>query len=182
MLKRSRLPGWQEILPVFSLVLFVVFSWTILRMMFQIPSWLMSHTKYGLFSLSVYVFAFALFESLLLTGFVVLICLLFPSAYFKEHFVSQGSLVVLTCTAWAIAAQFMREAIRTSSSMAIILLILVFLLSILAVTLLSKWVLGKLSRVNASIVSLVERTTIFAWIYIPIGLFSVVVVFFRNIL
>lgn len=178
----SRFPGRQEIVPVLSLILFVVYSWTIFRMIYQVPSWLMSHTKYGLFSLSVYVFAFALLESLLLTGFILLICLVFPRPYFKEHFVSQGSFIVLTCTAWAVAAQFLREGIRTSSLTEIILFILVFLLSIMVVTILSKWLLVKLPRLDEVIVSLVERTTIFAWIYVPIGLFSTVVVFIRNIL
>lgn len=150
-------------------------------MLYQIPSWLLSHSKNGLFSLSVYVFSFALLESLIVMGFVLLLSLALPKPLFRERFVAQGSLVVLASTFWAVIAQLYREKIIQSSINEIIVYIIIYVLSLLLITILARYLLGRFRRVGSWIVIFAERTTVFAWIYIPLGIVSVIVVFFRNI-
>jgi hypothetical protein len=178
----SRLPSWHELLPVLSLVVFIVYSWTIFRMLYQIPSWLLSHSKHGLFNLAVYVFSFALLESLVMTGFVLLLCLLLPGPILRERFIPQGTVAVIACTAWALVAQFFREEIGNSSLAEIAVYISIFILSLLLLMILTKRLLIKFGRVGDQITSFTERTTVFAWIYIPLGLFSTIIVIARNIL
>lgn len=150
-------------------------------MLYQIPSWLLSHSKNGLFSLSVYVFSFALLESLIVMGFVLLLSLALPKPLFRERFVAQASLVVLASTFWAVIAQLYREKIIQSSINEIIVYIIIYVLSLLLITILARYLLGRFRRVGSWIVIFAERTTVFAWIYIPLGIVSVIVVFFRNI-
>lgn len=182
MANQSRFPTRQEILPVFSLVLFIVYSWTIFRMLYQVPSWLLSHSKHGLFSLSMYVFSFALFESLVILGLVLLLSLTLPKRLFRERFVAQGSLVILALTIWALVAQFFRAEISDSTSKEIIVYGIIFILSLFLITVLAKYLLVRFKRGGEWIASFAERTTVLAWIYIPLGIFSTIVVFFRNIL
>lgn len=166
---------------MFSLILFIVFSWAIFRMLFQIPSWIMSHSKSGIFFLASYVFSFALLESVLLFTFLLLICFILPQRIFRERFVAQGSLVILACTAWALFLQFQGEALTKIGLSELTTWIIVFFLSLLLITLVSYFLFKKYNRIQSALEALADRMTVFAWIYVPVGLVSITIVIIRNI-
>lgn len=177
----SKIPSSQEILPVFSLILFVVFSWTIYRMLFQIPSWLYSHTKSGIFFLAAYVFSFALLESILLLLGILIVCLILPRWLFRDRFVPQSSLVIILLSIWALVVQFQRESLAKLELPQLIVGVSLFILSLLVVAFISYLVLRRFEKVESAINRGVDRMTVFAWLYAPIGIISIIIVAVRNI-
>ena len=168
-------------MPVFSLILFIVFSWAIFRMLFQIPSWLYSHTKTGILFLAAYVFAFSLIESLLLLGFLLLLCFILPQRLFRGRFISQGGLLVLTCTAWALLLQYQRESFGQSYVLELSGWLLLFLLSLLAILFASSYLFQRFNRMQTALETIADRMIVFAWLYVPVGILSSAIVILRNI-
>jgi hypothetical protein len=178
----DKIPTRYEILSVYSLILFIVFSWTIFRILFQIPSWLYSHSKTGIVFLAAYVFSFALFESTLLLSFILLVSLILPAYIFRERFVAQGSLLVFACTAWALIVQFQREYLVKRDLLELGIWILVFLLSLLIILFFSNLLMRRNKKAQTLIEAFTDRMIIFAWLYIPVGLIALTIVMVRNII
>ena len=178
----SKIPTRREFLPVFSLILFIAYSWTIYRMLFQIPSWLYSHSKTGIFFLAVYVFAVALIESLLLFGFVLFVSLIMPRRIFRDQFIAQGSLVVIACTIWALILKFQSESSGSRDLIEVSAWILIFLLSLLLIAVVSSFLMQRYPRGKSMLEAIADRMIIFAWIYVPVGLVSLAIVLVRNLI
>ena len=177
----SKFPNSQESLPVFSLILFIVFSFTTFRMLFQIPSWLNSHSTTDIFFLASYVFAVALIECLLLFGFILLINFILPGKFFRAHFVAQGSLVITICTIWALILKFITPGYEFANLQEPLGWLLIFMLSLLIILLAGSFLLRRYQQIEDLVDSLADRMVIFAWIYAPIGLISLCIVLIRNI-
>ena len=177
----SKIPSRQEILPVFSLILFIVFSWTIYRMLFQIPSWLYSHTKSGIFSLAAYVFAFAFFESIILLLFILILNFVLPRYLFRDLFVAQSSLVIVASAIWALVVQFQRESLADFDLPQLFAWLFLYLLSLLLITVVFYVLLRRFERAKMVIETIADRMVVFAWLYVPVGLVSLVIVIVRNI-
>ena len=83
---KLKLPTRQEVLPVFSVIIFFVFTWTLYTMFYYLPSWLGDMYTRDILILSTYSFAFALLESLIVLGVMVVLALLLPARFFKDKF------------------------------------------------------------------------------------------------
>jgi len=164
------------------LILFFVYSWTIYRMLFQIPSWLYSHSKTGIFFLVAYVFAVALIESLFLFGFILLVNLILPRRLFRDQFIAQGSLMVIACTIWALILKFQNASSGLRNLLEVSAWILVFILSLLIIAVVSSFLMQRYQRVKSVLEAIADRMIIFAWIYVPVGLVSLAIVLVRNLI
>ena len=178
----TKFPNRQELLPVFSLILFIVSSWTIFRMFFQIPSWLFSHTKLDMFFLAAYVFAFALMESVILLGFILLINLILPRRFLKDQFVAAGSLLVIACTIWALVLQYQADGFGRRTILELSAWLFLFFFTLILLSFGANFIINRYNRVRDALEAIADRTVIFAWIYIPVGIISLGIVFVRNIL
>ncbi len=87
---KSRFPNRREILPVFAVFLFFGFSWALYRMFWYVPSWLEYLNIWKVLTISAYVMAFGLAESIFMTGGLVLFSLFFPDRVFKKHYILLG--------------------------------------------------------------------------------------------
>lgn len=180
-LLRSRLPGRSEALPVFSLAIFYIFSWTIFRMFYELPSWLYYLSLFNILVLVAYSMMFALLESVLLFSFTCLVSLILPENLFRARFVAQGSLLVsLVCFA-AVTAQRRLGWLLQMQAWQTIVVPLAFILVSIALLVLSAWLFKRVPRIPALIQGLSERMSVFAYLYLPLGLLSLVVVIFRNL-
>ena len=177
----NKIPTRKEILPVYSLILFIVFSWSIFRILFQIPSWLYSHSKTGIVVLGAYVFSFALIESALFLAFILLVNIILPHYVFHDRFTAQGSIVILACTAWALIVQFQKGFLIKRDLPELVVWICLFTLSLVLISFISYFLLHRNKTLEPAIESLTDRMVVFAWIYIPVGLISFVIVLVRNI-
>lgn len=165
----------------FSLVLFVSFSWTLYRMFWQIQSWLFTVSLGVVLVLAAYALAFALIESVIVMGLMVFLSLLLPARVFKAQFVAQASAVFSIIVLGAVALQRNLALFNKLALIELIAYPLLFFTLVIILAFVFSFLFKRFSALPALINTLADRMIVFSYIYIPLGLFSLAVVIFRNI-
>jgi len=178
---RARLPSRQQVFPVFSVIVFVVFSWTLIREFFQVPSWMKYMNLGDILVITAYVLAFALFESLLILGFLSLLSLIFPVKIFRDNFITQACTLVLAASIGAVVLQENIDLVYHLKIRELIFYPLVMLLGVVILVFVLAFVFDRLSAITRLITTIADRMTIFSFLYVPLGLIALVVVIIRNI-
>jgi hypothetical protein len=178
---KARLPSRQEALGVFSVIVFIVFSWTLYRVFWWLPSWLEYLSIWNILIIVAYVLAFALFESLAVMGLIVVLGLLLPKRYFKDQFIIQGS--ALSVALGVIAFLVQRDVSRIYKlelwqTLAYPVLVLVVAS---ALALMISFIFKRVAFLSRLTLAVAERMTIFAYLYVPLGLIGLLVVVARNL-
>lgn len=168
-------------LPVFSVILFVVFSWTLYQMFRQVPSWLYYFNIYNILTISAYVLSFALLESLFMLGLVLVLSLVFPVRLFKDQFVPQASAQVLWMSAAALVLQNKIDLFSKVETHLLIVVPLVVLACLAVSIILFSWIFARLDFLSRWLGVIAERMVVFSYIYGPLGLISLVVAILRNL-
>jgi hypothetical protein len=178
---KAKLPSRREVLPVFSVILFFIFSWALYRMFYQVPSWLFFLNIWNILVLAAYVMAYALFESAVILGFIVLLSLILPKKFFKDNFTALGSLIVLTMSIGAYLIQRKIGILYRLELEQLIIYPILILAAFVVLGVVFSFVLNRFNAAKRLVEAVADRMTIFAYIYIPLGLLSLVVVLARNI-
>jgi len=179
---KSKLPLRKELLAVFSTEVFITFSWSIYRMFFQVPSWLFYLTLNDILWISAYVVGFALLESALLLGFMVLLSILYPQKHFKSKFVAQSTLILLVLTVGAMLYQQNIGMLKWWGWLELLIFILAFIASLTLLVLSISFLFDRLARLKGLLEAVSRSATVFSLIYIPLGVLGLIVMLFRNLL
>ena len=178
---RSKLPNINEVLPVFSLILFLLFSWILYRLFWHTPSWLYYLKIKNIAIIYSYALSYALFESLIFILFIIFLSLILPVQIFKSNFIAQGSAVVIyICTA-AILVQRKMRVIYLLDLWELIVFPIVFLISIFAFILITNFIFKRFKQLSKWVEIVAERISVFLYIYIPVSIIGAAVVFIRNL-
>lgn len=172
----KRFPSLKQLAPVYSVIVIVVYGFSLIRFFWRVPS-LINYSTVGqvgvIFS---YMVAVNLIESLMIICAPILLSLFLPSKWFYDQFVARGVLLVSLGLGYAgyIASHintvdpFPYILFRWSPAVFIAILLLVFLLA-------------QISFLRRSLEWLAEQLEVFLLISIPLSLVSVVVLLLRNI-
>lgn len=183
---RKNLPIRTDIIKVFNIVLFVVFSWSIRGFLFEIPAFLLYLGLPDIAQILFYMLAFALLESILVTGGLVLVSLILPSNWFKSGFAYKGFLIILAATISLILFQgyykigFFQNLMRNDYS-DFVPILAGLVISIVALSILF-WLFHIKPRLQKYLSALIEQFSVFGYIYLPLGVIGFLVVIIRNIL
>ena len=150
-------------------------------MFFQLPSWLSYLSLTNVLSLSAYVLMFALFESLFLLGILLVFGAILPKSWLRKDFAVQGSTLTGVAALGAYLVQRKVGLLYKLSPEQLLLNTLLSLLGLILTLAISAFVYQRLPRLQSWVRSLSERMTVFAYIYIPLGVLSLVVVILRNL-
>ncbi|MFC2052902.1 hypothetical protein ACFLV7_01270 [Chloroflexota bacterium] len=175
------MPTIQEVLPVFSIIMFFVFTWTLYTMFYYLPSWLGDMYSKDILILSTYVFTFALLESLVVLGGMVLLALVLPARFFKDQFVAQGGFFAVLVS---LAAYLIHPKLVDALPLRLLYLVqipIIALAGIIILMVLLSFLFDRLPGFTRVVNAFVEGMTIFAYIYLPLGLLSLFVVLLRII-
>lgn len=93
---KSFLPSWQEILQVYYLILVVSNILAFLGFAYQFNSLILKLTAFEIFEIVSIVFTYPLIESLFVIFVLVIISLLLPNRWLKDHFSIRGSILYLS--------------------------------------------------------------------------------------
>jgi hypothetical protein len=183
---RKRLPVRADIIKVFNIVLFVVFSWSIRGFLFEIPAFLLYLGLPDISQILFYMLAFALLESVLVTGGLVFVSMILPSNWFKSGFAYKGFLIIVAATIGLILFQgyykigFFQNLMRNDYSdfkpILAGLMIGILVLSILF------WLFHIRPHLQKYLSVLIEQFSVFGYIYLPLGVIGFLVVIMRNFL
>jgi len=173
----SRLPSRDKIIPVYAVIVVMVYTWTILRYYYNIPAWLGFLNLGDLLGIYAYSTATNFLESLVVLAGIILFSMVLPRRLFLDAFVARGSALAILVLAlmMTIAEQFNTkqfypaELIRwTPAIMAAILVVVYFL--------------GNVVFLRKAIEFIADRAIIFLYITIPVSVLAILVVLLRNLL
>ena len=179
---KSRLPTRSEALSVYSIFVFFVFSWTLYRAFWNVPSWLEYLTIWSVLIIIAYVLAFALIESAALLVLVVLFSLIFPRHVFKEKYVLLGSSLAVFLSVGAFLLQRKINLVYQLELWQLLAYPPVGLLLSLLLVLLLAFLFDRFPSLARLVSAGIERMVIFVYIYVPLGFLSLLVVLVRNII
>ena len=178
----KRIPDRIQVFPVFSMIVFFVFTWALYSVSYQVPSWLGYLSIWNVVTLVIYVLAFALFESAIVLGFVLLLCLVVPARLFKEIFIAQGSAIVVAISVAALVIQYNIRVLYYLGFWQSIVSILLFLVILAGMVWLFASLIWRFERLRRLLEALANRMIVFGYVYLACGLVSVVVVVVRIVI
>jgi hypothetical protein len=182
---RRKLPGRAEVLSVFNVLIFVVFGWSIRGFLYEIPSFLLYLNLGDMTAVVFYMMAFAFLECVLLTAGLVLVSLILPSTWLRTGFAYKGFLIILVATTGFILFQgyykvgFFQNLINNDYSPFRPVLIGTVLGFVLLVGLF--WLFHNRPRLQKYLSGFIDQFSVFSYIYVPLGVIGILVVFVRNI-
>ena len=173
---KKRLPKNREILYVLATSVFVVFSWSLRGFFEYLPSFLKNQLLGAIYGIFSYMMAFALLESLLLTGVLLLLSMILPGRWYRDGFAYKSFLVIAVVTATSINLQKFLTNEWPSLNILLPRFGIAFLI-LLGLILLAHFLLP-LQRI---LLDIEDRMQIFLYIYLPIGVLGFLTVLIRNV-
>jgi hypothetical protein len=119
--------------------------------------------------------AFDLLESLALTGFVLVLCLLLPRGWLREGFALKGSVFIMVS---AIASMVYQKLLRDEFPAAI-WLVMGLVVPILLIVFLIHFIEAH-PKLQNLLRNIQDRISIMLFIYVPLGLVALIVFIYRN--
>jgi hypothetical protein len=174
---RNRLPSRSEIISVFGVVVFACHSWTMLGFLNKLSSFLLYFSVGEILSIFAYMMSVALLESIAVTILLVLLSVLLPSNWLRDGFAYKGFVIVVIATAASILFQkFLPDdypsILMLAASTLVPLILIVLLIG----------VSQSFPKLRSLLLDIQDRISIMLFIYVPIGVLSLMVVVFRNLL
>jgi hypothetical protein len=176
----ERFPDTQNILGVYSVIVFLIYSWTLIISFYKVPSWLFYLTIGQILSIYAYSFLANLVESLLILAGVLLleVTIFFPLKN-KDEFQSRSILMAFSILVSSMTRLLLYKSFEASEvfvSGELTWWILTVLLGLFfAIT------VSKRKKIRGIVEGIAKRVTVFLYVYIPISLLSIIVVIVRNL-
>lgn len=176
-LLRNRLPHRSDLLAVFGVAVFVCYSWSLLGFLNKLSSFLLYFTLGEIGNIFAFMMAFALLESLALTGILVLLSLILPSSWLRDGFAVKGLIIIVIATAASIIFQNSLDDNYPSA-----LLLAASILVPLALMVGAILAVRSMPRLQTLLTNIQDRVLVMLFIYVPMGLLALLVVMYRNLL
>jgi hypothetical protein len=161
---------------VFAACAFPLYAWAIWRVLRFVPAWALQLSLWDLVGAMAYILVFALFESLVLLLFLVLLSVVLPSRALKDRFVALSAMAVFVTSGWAIAAHYdalpLWETQREFIAWAILYVASVILPALF---------IHRMPRLARAINAVVERLALLSYVYGSVGVLSFLVIIIRNL-
>ena len=173
---RNRFPSLQENLQVFAVIVAFLYTWTILWLFWELPSWLHFLTIGEVLPIFAYALATNFVESLLVLAGLNLVCFLLPQHWFHTSFVPRSFLLIASGLGYLMVfiALFGKEAERPTGLLVGSLLVFFLLIPL-------SLVLGRIPIIKHLADSISDRLTIFVYLLVPLSLLSMLFILLRNL-
>ena len=172
----NRFPKAAQIAAVYAVIVFTVYSWTLLWFFWKYPSWLYFLNIGEILTVLAYSLATNFFESLVVLAAPVAMAVVLPKKWFNDVFVARGIALVLPILGYMMYIAFQFESKLDYPTEA-----LNWAPVIVAATLLLVFVVGRVGFLRKAIEIFADRATIFIYLTIPLSLISVLVVVVRML-
>lgn len=174
---RNRLPSRSEIIAVFSVAVFACHSWTMLGFFNKLSSFILYFTIGEILSIFAYMMSVALLESIAVTILLVLLSVILPPSWLREGFAYKGFVIIAIVTAASILFQkFLPDDYPSTLMLAVSAIVPIVLIVVLIA------ISQAFPRLRSLLLDIQDRISIILYIYVPIGILSLIVVFIRNLL
>jgi hypothetical protein len=175
----ARLPRRAQVISVYGIIAIVIYTWTLMRFFWKLPSWLYFLNGGEVLTALAYLLVVNLLESLAFLCGPLFLALVLPRQWFRDVFVARGaalSLAGLGCM-MVLAEQF--NNFNDYPTLALPLWpVLLALIGIAVVVYFS----GKIGGLRRVLEIFADRVSIFAYVLTPLSLLSVLLVVIHSAL
>lgn len=176
----ERLPKRQQILGLYAVIVFLIYSWTLLVSFYKFPSWILYLTINQILTIYAYSFSTNFIESLfILVCVLILDMTVFVLLKNRNEFQSRSTVLaifVLASVMWRLLLFQNYEDTSVLVSGEFLWWTVTFLLAVPSAILISK-----IGRARSLIETFAERAIVFLYVYLPFSLISLAVVGIRNL-
>ncbi len=173
----TRIPDKRNIVTVYAVAMFLVYTWTLFTSFWKLPSWLFFLEFGEIVSIYAYAFLVNFMESILLLFPVLLASIVLPRHWWADTFIPKGFVLILVILVSALMHLTLyrtpdtREAFLSSQSgwWAGTSLIAVFL----------TWIAGRINWIRHGLESMADRFVVFLYLYLPLTAFALLIVLVR---
>jgi hypothetical protein len=173
----SRIPARDKLIPVYAVIVLMVYSWTLLWFNYNLSAWLGFLNMGEIISIFTYAMVVNFLESLAVLAGIILLCALLPARLFLDAFVARGAALAILVLAlmmfiakqFSIPQYYPAELIRWSPAILAAILVVVFFL-------------GKVAILRKTIEFVADRAIIFLYISIPVSIICILSVIVGNII
>jgi hypothetical protein len=174
---KSRLPAIDAIPPVLAVISFLVYGWTLVVFLWQVPSWILFLTPGEILVVLAYSMTSSLLESLAVAGILLFVCMLLPSRWLRDVFVTRGTLAVVFGLGSIMLYMYRFSLVGYSY----IDHLVPWSLAGLGLTLLLTFISPRIRPIVRAAAWISDRMIVFLFLFIPISLVSLLVVLYRNL-
>jgi len=177
---QTRIPDKRNIVTVFAVAMFLVYSWTLFTSFWKLPSWLFFLQFGEILSIYAYAFVVNFLESLLLLVVALLPAVLLPRTWWTDTFIPRGVALILIILGSAILHMSLYATPDTRP--AFVGGQLLWWVGTVLLAVLLTWVAGSVKWLRSGLESMADRFMIFFYIYLPLTMIAFLVVVARIFL
>lgn len=178
----KRFPTKSEVIPVFSTIVFITYSWTLIRAFWYIPSWLHFLPVLNILMVLAYIVAFTLVQSVIVLILLLFAAAILPPGWLKEKFSAQGSIIIWMISILTIVYTKGHALILAKPFKEYLLyVVLITVITIISVLFLSHFLIHRIKLLEKLTQIVSDKLVIFLYFYIPPSLVALVLVVFRNL-
>lgn len=177
---QTRLPEKEDLIHVYAVAVFLVYTWSMYWSFWRLPSWLKYLDIVSILSIYAYVFAVNFIESISLLFLVVAVSIFLPQTWWKKQFVPKG--IVLLVIVWGSALIQMYVYRDPDSQKMFLQNQLTWWICTLFVAVLFTWMAGWSTLIGRALTTLADNLSVFLYIYIPLTVAAGVIIFARIFL
>lgn len=174
----SRIPTRSQILPVYAVIVLILYSWTIGWFFWKLPGWLYYLNVGEILTMYAYSAATNAVESLLVLCLPLTLVLILPKKWFYDTFVARGACLVMAGLGYMM---FLGQQLKNRDDYPSLALPAWSLILACGAIVLSVFIAGRLAVMRKALEWVAEQATIFLYIYVPLSIVSVLVVAIRSV-
>lgn len=172
----KKIPRWEQVIPVYAVIVMMVYVWSLFQYFWRLSSWLNFSTLGQVGGIYVYTVAVNFVESLLVLLVLLALSAVLPAAWFSDEFVVKGStLTLLVLGGLMVFNQTLFEDVLHPS------ILLPKVLAFAAVTASLVFLFGRVGFLKKTMEEVANRMTVFLYLWMPITAISILVLLTRNI-
>jgi hypothetical protein len=169
-----RLPERQEILYAGGGIFFIIYSWALRGFFYQLSSFILFHSVGDILAIFAYMMALALLEALTFLLLLVGLSFTLPPRWLQKGFGGKAFLILLVTGVAAVALESYLTKKLTGLGPLYFGLILALTISVALV-----FLYERTPPLRRLLSGLLERMQVFTYLYVPLGVLSLLVVLAR---
>jgi hypothetical protein len=179
---KDSLPSIHQVKLVYSLQVFLVYSWVILSFFYDLPRWTLFLSILEIIVIFAYSLVFAFIDSVIFLAVLVIPSVFFYSRFLRRKYESVIGVVAISSYIWLgiMWSQYLHD-LREGSTGVDDRFLLWLALSIVS-TLLIGFVVSRIIYLQKIIHVIADRAQVFLYIYLPLSLLALFVVVMRNVI
>lgn len=174
-------PPRKEIIQIYAILTLLVYSWTVLLIIYDIPRLMLFLTPWDLISTFSYSMLMAFFDSIIFIVIVLLLSLALSRRFLGENYVPVIGGIAISSYAWICFIRFLYMIdLRTGTGWTDNQFVPLLLIA-LASTSLVGLLVPRIKFLKNLIAALSERSVVFIYIYLPLSAISLLIILFNNL-